>query len=130
MKIAVLITRTILGLIYLVFGLNFFFHFIPMQQPAMPKAATDFSTGLFESGYFFPLLKVLEIVSGLFLIVNKYSAFFTLFIFPITLNIFLYHAFLLPSGLTMAGPMILINLFLGYAYRKYYTSLFTASAVV
>lgn len=130
MKNAVLITRSLLGLIYLVFGLNFFFHFIPMQQPVMPKAATDFSMGLFGAGYFFPFLKVLEIISGLFLLINKYTAFFVLFVFPITLNVFLYHAFLLPSGLTIAGPMILINLFLGYAYRKYYVSLFTASPVV
>ena len=130
MKIAVLITRVLLGLIYLIFGLNFFFHFIPMQQPPMSKAATDFSMGLFGAGYFFPFLKTLEIISGIFLLVNRYTAFFVLFVFPITLNIFLYHGFLLPSGLTMAAPMLIINLFLGYAYRKYYASLFTTSPVV
>jgi hypothetical protein len=69
-------------------------------------------------------------VSGLFLVINKYSAFFVLFIFPVTLNVFLYHAFLIPSGLTIAGPMIVLNLFLGYAYRKYYTPMFTVSAAV
>jgi len=129
MRIAVLITRTLLGLIYIVFGLNFFFHFLNMPVPVMSKAAADFSGGLFGAGYFFPFLKVLEIVSGIFLLVNKYTAFFILFVFPITLNIFLYHAFLMPSGLTVAAPMILLNLFLGYAYRKYYTSLFTASPI-
>jgi putative oxidoreductase len=130
MKIAVLITRILLGLIYLIFGLNFFFPFMPMQQPAMSKAATDFSMGLFGAGYFFPFLKVLEIISGVFLLINRYTAFFVLFIFPITLNIFLFHAFLVPANLFLAVPMILINLFLGYAYRKYYTGLFTASPVV
>lgn len=130
MKTAVTITRILLGLIYVIFGLNFFFHFIPMQQPAMSKAATDFSMGLFGAGYFFPFLKVLEIISGIFLLINRYTAFFVLFIFPITLNIFLYHGFLLPSGLVMAAPMLIINLFLGYAYGKYYAPLFTASPVV
>jgi len=130
MKIAVLIARILLGLIYLAFGLNFFFHFIPMQQPALSKEAMAFSGGLFGAGYFFPFMKVIEIISGLFLLINRYTAFFVLFIFPVTLNIFLYHAFLAPSGVTMAGPMIAINLFLGYAYRKYYASLFTASPTV
>jgi hypothetical protein len=130
MKTAVLITRILLGLIYVVFGLNYFFPFIPMKEPAMSKEAIAFSSGLFGSGYFFPFLKVLEIVSGLFLLVNRYTAFFVLFIFPITLNIFLFHGFLVPSGLTMAVPMLIINIFLGYAYRKYYTTLFTASPVV
>ncbi len=130
MKIAVLITRSLLGLVYLVFGLEFFLHFLHMSPPPMSKAAAGFEGGLFGAGYFFPLLKVVEIVSCIFLLINKYTALFLLIIFPITLNIFLFHAFLVPSGLTMAAPMIIINLFLGYAYRKYYTSIFTASPTV
>jgi len=131
MKIAVLITRSLLGLIYLVFGLNFFFHFkfIPMPPPS-PGPAGAFEGGLFGAGYFFPFMKVIEIISGLFLLINKYTAFFVLIIFPVTLNIFLFHAFLEPAGVPMGGAMILINLFLGYAYRKYYVSIFTASPTV
>lgn len=127
MKIAVLITRSLLGLVFLVFGINFFLHFIPNQ--AMPTPASDFAGSLIKTGYIFPCIKVIEITCGLFLLINKYTAFFLLVIFPITLNIFLFHAFLAPSGLAMAGPMLLINLFLGYAYRDYYSGLFTASPV-
>ena len=129
MKIAVLITRSLLGLVYLVFGLNFFLHFIPMPAPGK-DAAGAFEGGLFGAGYFFPLLKVVESLSGLFLLINKYTALVLLIIFPITLNIFLFHVFLEPAGLTMAAPMLLINLFLGYAYRKYYTTIFVASPTV
>ena len=131
MKIAVLITRSLLGLIYLVFGLNLFFHFkfIPMPPPS-PGPAGAFEGGLFGAGYFFPFMKVIEILSGIFLLVNKYTALFVLVIFPITLNIFLFHAFLATEGIAMGGVMILINLFLGYAYRKYYASIFTASPTV
>lgn len=127
MKIAVLITRIVLGLIYLVFGFNFFLHFIPL--PAMPGPGGDFESALFKAGYFFPFMKVIEIVTGIALLINKYTAFFVLIIFPVTVNIFLFHAFLGPEGLTMALPMLLINLFLGYAYRKYYTGIFTVSPV-
>lgn len=130
MKITVLITRIILGLIYLVFGLNYFYPFLHMPVPPMSKEAGAFEGGLFGAGYFFPTLKAIEVISGIFLLINRYTAFFVLFVFPITLNIFLFHAFLLPSGLTMAAPMLIINLFLGYAYRKYYASLFTASPTV
>ena len=129
MKIAVLIARILLGLIYVVFGLNFFLHFIPMPAPTK-DAAGAFEGGLFGAGYFFPFMKVIEILSGVFLLINKYTALFVLIIFPVTLNIFLFHAFLDPSGIPMGGIMILINLFLGYAYRKYYTSIFTASPTV
>jgi putative oxidoreductase len=128
MKIAVIITRTLLGLIFLVFGLNFFFHFIPMA-PATGKAGA-FTGGLIGSGYFFQFMKVIEVVSGLFLVINRFTAFFLLLLFPITFNIFLFHAFLAPSGLPLGGLMLLLHLFLGVAYGKYYRSIFTGKAVV
>jgi putative oxidoreductase len=125
MKITVIITRTLLGLIFLVFGLNFFLHFIAMASPPPGKAGA-FEGGLFGSGYFFPFMKVIEIVSGLFLIINRYTAFFLLLLFPVTVNIFLFHAFLEPSGLPLGCLMLALHLFLGFAYGKYYTQVFTS----
>jgi putative oxidoreductase len=130
MKIAVLIARVLLGLIFVVFGLNFFFHFITMAQPPMSAPATAFSGGLFGSGYFFQYMKVIEIASGLFLLINRYTALFVVILFPISLNIFLFHAILVPSGVPLGTIVLLLNLFLGFAYRKYYSSLFTATPAV
>jgi uncharacterized membrane protein YphA (DoxX/SURF4 family) len=128
MKIAVIIARSLLGLIFLVFGINFFLHFIPMTPS--PGKAGAFEGGLAGAGYFFPFMKVIETVSGLFLLINRYTAFFLLLLFPITVNIFLFHAFLLPSGLTMAAPMLVLHLFLGVAYRNYYRPVFTSRPAV
>jgi len=127
MKIAVLIARILLGLIFVVFGFNFFFHFIKTAQPIMTAPATAFQTGLFGSGYFFQYMKVVEIVSGLFLLINRYTALFVLVLFPISLNIFLFHVILVPAGIPIGTAVILLNLFLGYAYRQYYSSIFTAT---
>jgi len=129
MKIAVLVARILLGLIFVVFGLNFFFHFIKMAQPPMSAPATAFSGGLFGSGYFFQYMKVVEIISGLFLLVNRYTALFVVVLFPISLNIFLFHAILVPSGVPIGAAVIILNLFLGFAYRKYYSGMFTATPV-
>jgi hypothetical protein len=128
MKITVLITRTSLGLIYLVFGLNFFLHFIPLTAPSGKAGA--FEGGLFGAGYFFPFMKVIETAGGLFLLINRYTAFFLLLLFPITVNICLFHAFLAPAGVLLGIVMLLLNLFLGYAYFKYYRPIFTGSPVV
>jgi uncharacterized membrane protein YphA (DoxX/SURF4 family) len=132
MKITVLILRSLLGLVYFVFGLMFLLHLMPMPSKAdmakMPEAAIAFQT--FGSVYFMVFLKIVETVSGLFLLINKYTTLILVIIFPVTLNIFLFHLFLEPQGLPIAIPILLINIFLGYAYRKYYTSLFTASPVV
>src|SRR5919205_344714 len=54
--------RLLLGLTFFVFGLNGFFHFLP-QPPAPPRAAA-FAGALFASGYFFPLLKTVEVAAG------------------------------------------------------------------
>jgi putative oxidoreductase len=125
MKTATLIARILLGLIYLLFGINFFFPFIPADQPKMTEAATAFSGGLYGSGYFFQYMKVLEILGGIALLINRFTAFFLLVLLPISLNIFLYHAMLAPAGVAMGAGIIALNLFLCVAYFKYYSSVFT-----
>ena len=57
-SISVVTARIVLGLIYFVFGLNFFFHFLP-TPPSAGGVAEAFVGGLFQSGYFFPMLKPL-----------------------------------------------------------------------
>jgi putative oxidoreductase len=130
MKITTTIVRILLGLIYLVFGLNFFFHFLNMPQPVLSKEAMAFEGGLFGAGYFFPFMKVIEILAGLSLLINRFTALFALIIFPVTLNIFLFHTILAPAGAPLGIVMFLLNAFLGFAYRKQYAGLFTAVPVV
>ncbi len=130
MKITVLILRSLLGLVFLVFGATFFFHFLPMKQGPMPAKAVAFSSGLMNSGYFFQYMKALEVICGFFLLINRYTALFLLVLFPITLNIFLYNTLLAPQGMPIGVAVLLIHLFLGYAYFKYYASIFTAKPVL
>ncbi|MDN5286857.1 MAG: DoxX family rane protein [Mucilaginibacter sp.] len=130
MKITVLIARILLGLIFVVFGLNFFFQFLHMTQPPLPEKAQAFSGGLYGSGYFFQYMKVVEIASGLAILFNRYTAFFLLILFPVSLNIFLFHTILAPAGAPIAIAIIVLHLFLGFAYRKYYSSIFTAVPTV
>jgi putative oxidoreductase len=130
MKIAVLIARVLLGLIFVVFGLNFFLHFYNPPMPVMSPAATAFQTGLFGSGYFFKYMKVIEVMCGMFILINRYTALFLVVLFPISVNIFLFHAILFPAGIPIGTAVLVLNLFLGFIYRKYYTGLFTAKPVI
>ncbi|MDB5029530.1 DoxX family membrane protein [Mucilaginibacter sp.] len=130
MKIAVLIARILLGLIFVVFGINFFYDFLHVKPPAMSPTAAAFSGGLYGSGYFFQFLKVVEITSGLFLLLNRFTAFFLLVLLPITINIFLFHAMLAPYGVPIGSAVLILNVFLCIGYFKYYTSIFTAKPTV
>ena len=121
--------RLLLGFIYLVFGLDYFFHFIP-YQPAHTGNAAAFKEGLMAAGYFYPMIKSIQIVGGLALLINRYAPFFAVVLFPISVNVLLFHTLLVPSGWLMGVFLIGPNLFLGYAYRKYYSGMFTKKPVL
>jgi uncharacterized membrane protein YphA (DoxX/SURF4 family) len=118
MKVAIMIIRLLLGLMFFVFGLNQFFHFIPMQMPEGDAGA--FFMGITKAPYFIPMLGVFQTLSGLCLLINKFVPVALIILFPITLNILLYHIFLDMKGMMMGILPIAMNIFLLYAYRNNY----------
>ena len=129
MKLTVLISRILLGFIYLVFGLDYFFHFIP-YQPLHTGKTGAFIAGLKGIGYFYPMLKVIQLTGGFSLFFNRYAPFSAVVLFPISLNVLLFHTILVPSGWLMGVTLMVPNLLLGYGYRKYYSGMFTAKPIV
>lgn len=128
MKTATIILRVLLGLIYFVFGWDYFLHFIP-YQPSHTGAAAALKEGLMAAGYLYPMMKTIQIVCGLSLMLNRYAPFSAVVLFPISLNVFLFHTVLVPSGWFMGVLLLVPNLFLGYAWRKYYKGMFVRKAI-
>src|SRR5580700_1616748 len=85
---AVIVARVLLGLVFLVFGLNGFLHWFPL--PTMRGAAAEFMGGLVASGYFFPLLFGTYTITGAVLLTGRFV--------PVIVNIVAVHLFLAPSG--------------------------------
>jgi putative oxidoreductase len=129
MKNSTLIFRVLLGFIYLVFGLDYFLHFIP-YQPMHTGAAADLKDGLMGTGYIYPMMKTIQILGGISLMVDRYAPFSAVLLFPISLNVLLFHTILVPSGWLMGVFLMVPNLFLGYAYRKYYKGMFIKKPIV
>lgn len=129
MKIATVVSRILLGFIYLVFGLDYFLHFIPYQPNHTGRVAA-FKAALLGVGYFYPMIKSIQIIGGISLLVNRYAPFFAVVLFPISINVLLYHTILVPSGWLMGVFLIVPNLYLGYAYRKYYQGMFVKKPVL
>jgi len=119
MKIAVIVIRVLLAAMYLFASVSYFLNLMP-KEPEMSAAQTSFMTGIMASVYLMPLIKVTELIGGILLLINRTAPLAVLVIFPVTLNIFLYHAFLGPKDLPMVGVMLIFNLFLFYAYRAKY----------
>ena len=123
MKKATWIFRVVMGFLYLVFGLDYFLHFIP-YQPLHTGAAAALKSGLMGTGYIYPMMKTIQVLGGISLMIDRYAPFSAVVLFPISLNVLLFHIILVPSGWLMGVFLMVPNLFLGYAYRKYYAGMF------
>jgi len=99
MKILTNVSRFLLGLIFLVFGLNGFLHFIPMPPPS--GVAGQFFGAMFVSNYLL-VVSGLQVISGALLLINRYVPLALTILAPIIVNILLFHALMNPVGIGLA----------------------------
>ncbi len=122
MKILTLVIRLIVGLAFVVFGANAFFHFMPM--PELPKNAMgDFLNALFRSGYIYAI-GFCQVLGGLLLVLGRFVPLGLTILGPIVVNILLFHLFLDRSGLAIAFVVLALWLFLVWRWRDAFASLF------
>ncbi len=119
-----LITRILLGFILLVFGLNKFLEFMPM--PPLTPEAGEFMGALVKTGYMMPIVAVVEIITGLLILFNKYLPLALIIAFPVILNAFLFHLFLDVSGIGGAALTIILLIYQMVTQKKSYQPLFIA----
>jgi putative oxidoreductase len=100
MKIATLIARILLGLLFAVFGLNGFLHFIPMQPP--PAGLAGQYVGALYVSHYLVVVFLLELIGGVLLLANRYVPLALLLLGPVIVNIVLFHTLLGAPGLPMA----------------------------
>ena len=128
-----MIARVLQGIIFLgsgVFGMLMALGIVPMQAPKEPlsEAAAAFTGGLFKSGYVFHLIKATEIVSGALLLANRFVPLALILLAPIVVNIFLVHLLLIHSGLPIGIVVLVLEVYLAWAYRDSYRALFLPRA--
>lgn len=122
-SIAVTGTRILLGLIFFVFGLNGFLHFIP--QPPMAGNAAVLMGGFAAAGYMFPLIKGTEVLGGALLLSNRFVPLGLALLAPVVVNIVLFHSFLAPPN-PVTAVVLLGELFLAWSYRAAFAPMLRA----
>ena len=115
------IARYLLGLSFIVFGLNGFLDFIPMESPS--GEAGTFLGALAATGYMLPMIKLTEIVAGLMLVMNRYTTLALLLLAPIVINILAFHLFLDSAGLLLALMLLSMEVLLIYQNREKFCNL-------
>ena len=128
MKIATIVARSLLGLIFVVFGSNMFFHFIPMPPP--PEGpAREFMTALFLSHYLY-VVGALQVVGGVLLFTGRWTPLGLALVGPVIVNILCFHVLMAPAGLPMAIVVSLLALFLLWRYREHFAGLVKNAPVI
>ena len=97
MKIASTIARYLLALIFIVFGLNGFLHFLPMKPPSS-ETAMQFFAAMSASHYLWFVFGLQVIAGGLFLFRRTAPLALTL-AGPLIVNILLFHLLMDPGGI-------------------------------
>jgi putative oxidoreductase len=122
MKIAALIARFLLGLVFFVFGLNGFLHFIP-AQPMPPGPAGQFSGALLASHYVL-IVSALQVAGGALLLVNRYVPLALVLLGPVIVNILFFHLLMYRTGLSMAIVVVILWGILFLRHRQYFSGIF------
>ena len=126
MKIAALIARILLGLVFLVFGLNGFLHFIPTGQ--LPSGlAGQFLGVLFQSHYVY-VVSALQVAGGALLLVNRYVPLALVLLGPVIVNIFFFHLLMEHTGLPLAIVVVILWGIVFLRYRQSFAGIFVQRA--
>jgi putative oxidoreductase len=116
MKIATIIARVLLGLIFVVFGSNAFLHFLPM--PPLPQGVTgEYLHAFFASGYVY-VIGGFQVIAGLLLLIGRFVPLGLTILGAIIVNIWCFHLLMAPEGLPPAIFVTILELFLVWRYRN------------
>lgn len=114
------IIRYIFGIFLLFFGFDHFFSYIPF--PEMAQEANAYFANLLSTGAM-QLVGVVEIVSALAFIFNKYGALMSIILMSVSINAVLFHIALDPQKIYGALILLILNLSMLYFYKNQYSQL-------
>ena len=120
-KILFLSVKVLLGTLMIIFGLNKFLGFIPVEPPSDPTAQA-FLGNMFST-YLFKVVAFAEILGGILLFIPRYAFIGVLLLLPILFNIVAFHlAHDLPGNGIWLGPTLLFLVLIIF-YKSEFKSL-------
>lgn len=122
------VPRVILGAIFLagaIDGFSYIFTGNHLFHPPTSERGLQFEHALKATGFFWPLMKVVELAGAVCLLSNRAPAFGLALLSPIMTVVVLFHVFLNPQGIPLALLLVVCGAALLHAYAPRYASLFT-----
>jgi uncharacterized membrane protein YphA (DoxX/SURF4 family) len=124
MKLVATIARYLLGLIFVVFGLNGFLHFIKQPPPPSP-VALQYLIAL-SSSRLLGVVFALELIAGLLLLANRFVPLALVILAPVLVNILLYHGLMDPGGIGAGAFATILWILVYLQVRSAFLPLFAA----
>src|SRR3954471_592628 len=118
------IARILLGLMFLFFGLNGFLNFIPPPKD-LPADMVTVSMALMKAGYM-TVVSGVEILVGLLFLANRFVPLALALLAPIIVGIIVFHITLAPSSIGPGIVVLVLELYLAWAYRKAFRPMLAA----
>lgn len=121
------IARVLLGLMFVVFGLNGFLAFIPPPPTGIPAPAMAFFGALSATGYMIPLISATQLLAGALLLTGVAVPLALVLLAPILVNIIAYHLFLDRGSLPIPAVVVGAELYLAWVHRDAFRPLFRSA---
>lgn len=127
MKVTALVARVLLGLLFVVIGVNGFLLFLPPPPTGIPHNAATFTGILFATHYMW-MTSGAQVLAGILLLANRYVLFALIVLAGILVNILTFHITMWPQTLVPMPIIALILWFLtAWPLREKFAPLFKAT---
>jgi putative oxidoreductase len=128
MKIATIVCRFLMGLGFVIFGLNILHPFLPQPPPAPGSLAAGFMAVFFPS-HWMSFVGAFQLLGGLLVLSGRMAPLGLAILAPILVNILLFHFCLMNGeGIVPGLVFTVLEIFLIYAYRNYFRPLLSVDA--
>ncbi len=121
MKIVSMIARILLGLAFLVFGMNHYLNFLPMGP--MPAGAAGQFMGVLVSTKYINVVALFEVVPAIFFLFNRFVPLGLALVAPVLFNILLFLALMEPSNLPVPLVLTVLWFLVFYPLRSSFAGL-------
>ena len=127
MKIAVLISRILLGLIFVFFGVNGYLNFL---HAPMPTGQAGQYMGVMFGSFYMYFVSLVQLVGGVLLLSGQFIPLALVLLGPVLVNVLLFHISFQPAGLPPALLSTVLWLIIFFGYRRAFAGVFAQKAPV
>jgi uncharacterized membrane protein YphA (DoxX/SURF4 family) len=126
-RIVTAIVRILLGLMFLVFGLNGFLNFMPAPKD-MPQEIMIVMESLTKAGYM-AVVSGAEVIIAVMLLTNRFVPLALALLAPIVVGIITFHIAMAPQTIVPGLVVAVMELYLAWSYRSAFRPMLAAKTV-